>query len=425
MTTKTKLTVQFLERLKSRGHPYYVSDQLAVGLRVRVAASGTLSWNVAYRIKGESKPTSVSLGTCDPSGKEGRTLAEARERAAEIVKAAREGRNLIWEEEEAKALQKEAMTVQSLTEAYGKSIKSSMRSGGPLRTAEDIERRLKRGLKEHLFKTADKLRRADISRMLDELAEQFPREAEKRRQTIGAMYRWGISKGYVTTDPTAGSEAYGRGDPRERTLDENEIRSVWQWLKEGAGKMPPDCIEVLKLQLCVGARVSEVGGIAAEELSEQDGRLIWTLPPERSKNKRARILPLIGEAKKIIEAARMRRKRGPLFRTSTDRALNSVDLGHTIKKRPLPCADFNTHDLRRTVVAKMDEIGVSLDTIAIIVGHQRGSKDVRTLVRHYAQNYPIERIEVALKLWDARLLEIVSGNQADDNVIAFSIAERN
>jgi len=111
---KAKLTAQFLEGLKAKPQPYYVSDVQAVGLRVRVAAAGTLTWNVTYRIKGQTKPRSISLGVCDPVGKEGRSLAEARTRAAELVKSAREGRDLLAEEAEAKAEKDEALTVDGL-----------------------------------------------------------------------------------------------------------------------------------------------------------------------------------------------------------------------------------------------------------------------------------------------------------------------
>jgi integrase len=124
--------------------------------------------------------------------------------------------------------------------------------------------------------------------------------------------------------------------------------------------MPPDCIAVLRLQICTGARVGELAGIEASELQEEDGRLIWILPVARSKNKNERVTPLVGRAREIVESALERRKRGALFRASTvDRALRATDLGHALKHRTLPCAHFTTHDLRRTVVSIMDEMGIT------------------------------------------------------------------
>jgi integrase len=263
------------------------------------------------------------------------------------------------------------------------------------------------------------MRRRHISNLLDPVADGRPREAEKCRQAIGAMFRWGIAKGYVGTDPTAGTETYGRGDPRDRVLSPDEIKALWAWLNDGADKMPPDCIAVIRLQICTGARVGEIAGMEASELREEDGRLLWTLPAVRSKNKNERVTPLVGRARTIVEGALAHRRRGALFRASTvDRPLRATDLGHALKHRTLPCAHFTTHDLRRTVVSCMDEMGINLDAIAAVVGHQRGSKDTRVLIRHYSRPRLDERIEAALTAWDKRLTGILEHNaEPGDNVV--------
>jgi integrase len=417
---KKRLTAVVLSALRPRVGAYYVSDEQQVGLRVRVSPSGALTWNLAYRIKGASATKSASLGPCDPDGKDGLGLAEARERAADIVKAARQGRDLLVEEEETRQSLQERLTVREIIERYARNIKSPHRKGGALRTSDDIERRLKRGLRTKLDTAADSLRRGDISGLLDAIADERPREAEKRRQAIGAMYRWGLAKGYVTVDPTAGTEGYGRGDPRDRVLAPDEIKAFWAWLDVGAEQMPPDCIAVLRLQLCLGARVGEVAGIHASEIERDGNRLLWMLPAARSKNKRERVTPLLGLARETVEEALKARKRGPLFRAAmSERALRATDLGHALKHRKLPCAHFTTHDLRRTVVSSMDELGIALDTIAAVAGHQRGTRDTRTLVRHYSRPRLDERVEAALTAWECRVRDIIKGRaeQTADNVV--------
>ncbi|MGP2491081.1 tyrosine-type recombinase/integrase [Mesorhizobium sp. PUT5] len=417
---RKRLTAVVLGALRPRANGYYVSDDQQAGLRVRVAPSGALTWNVAYRIKGEDKTRSVSLGPCDPAGKNGLGLGEARERTADVLKAARQGRDLLEEENQARQAKQELLTVEQLIERYGKNIKSPHRKGGALRTADDIERRLKRALRPQMQTAAEDIKRSHISSLLDPVANGRPREAEKRRQAIGAMFRWGVSKGYVTTDPTAGAETYGMGDPCDRVLSAEEIKAVWTWLDAGADRMPPDCIAVLRLQLCTGARVGELAGMDASEVQTDGDRLVWTLPASRSKNKNERLTPLVGRAREIVETALEIRKRGPLFRASTvDRALRSTDLGHALKHRKLPCAHFTTHDLRRTVVTAMDEMGISLDSIAAVVGHQRGTKDTRILIRHYSRPRLDERVESALTSWDARLRTIIDSQagQPDGNVV--------
>src|SRR5690606_7575489 len=172
----------------------------------------------------------------------------------------------------------------------------------------------------------------------------------------------------------------------------------------------PNCITALRLQLCTGARIGEIAGIDASELRYDGDKLIWTLPPPRSKNKQERVTPLVGKARELVEAALARRKRGNLFRTPlSDRALSSTDVGHPVINRALPWPKFNTHNLRRTVVSVMDELDISLDTIAAVVGHQRGSRDTRTLVRHYSRPKLDDRVAAALVAWDRRLMEIIGG----------------
>jgi integrase len=417
---KKRLTAVVLASLQPKASGYYVSDNQQTGLRVRVAPSGVLTWNLVYRIKGEPAAKSASLGVCDPNGKNGLGLQEARERAAEIIKAARQGRDLLEEEDEARKAKQERLTVKELIGRYAKHIKSPHRKGGALRTADDIERRLKRALRTKFDSGADGLRRSDVSDLLEPVADGRPREAEKRRQVIGAMYRWGLAKGYVTTDPTAGTESYGRGDPRNRVLSPDEMKTLWDWLDAGADEMTPDCIAVLRVQLCTGARVGEIASMDASEIEDDGERLLWTLPAERSKNKSKRVTPLVGLAREIILEAYERRKRGPLFiAAKSERALRSTDLGHALKNRDLPCKHFTTHDLRRTVVSSMDEMGIALDTIAAVVGHQRGTKDTRTLVQHYSRPRLNERVEAALTSWDARLRAVIEGRkeQPGDNLV--------
>jgi hypothetical protein len=58
------------------------------------------------------------------------------------------------------------------------------------------------------------------------------------------------------------------------------------------------------------------------------------------------------------------------------------------------------------------EMGVALDLVAAIVGHESGGKDTRTLVRHYVRTDLLERKAHALKVWDERLKAIVTGEEA-------------
>jgi hypothetical protein len=112
------------------------------------------------------------------------SLDKARERANELTSAARAGRDLIAEEKESRAAAASRLTIETLIELYVR-----RRVAGRLRTAKEIESRLKRALSPILHRYADEIRRRDIRELLDAVADRgVEREAEKRRQTVGAMF---------------------------------------------------------------------------------------------------------------------------------------------------------------------------------------------------------------------------------------------
>ena len=324
--------------------------------------------------------------------------------------AARAGRDLIAEAEEARTAAASRFTVQGLIELYLR-----RRVAGRLRTAKEIERRLTRALAPILHRYATDIRRREIRALLDAVADQgTEREAEKRRQTVGAMFRWALSQDIAEMDPTAGLKPYDPGRPRDRVLKAEEIVALWKWLD--SGDLPPAPADILKLELLTGARCGEISGLRAEEIDREGWT--WTLPAERSKNKQPRVTPLVGMARQIIAARLDGVKAGPIFQADVGTVLTSARVGHFLLVRcdRLPIEKFNTHDLRRTFATMMAEMGLSLDLVASLIGHEAGGKNTRTLVRHYVRSDMIERKVHALRHWDERLQGIIGG-QAESNLV--------
>ena len=403
------LTHRSIGALRPAEAPYRVSDQRCIGLAVRVAPSGLKTWDLAYRIRGSGKVRRVSLGRVEDVG-----LEKARDRANELTRAARAGHDLIADEEESRAAAAKRLTVENLIGLYVR-----RRVVGRLRTAKEIERRLRRALSPILHRYADDIRRRDIRELLDAVADQgIEREAEKRRQTVGAMFRWAVSQDIVETDATSGLKAYDPGTARDRVLTAQEIEALWKWLESGSFPLEP--AEIMKLELLTGARCGEISGICAEEIDRD--QWTWTLPAARSKNKRPRVTPLVGLARQIIEARLSALPRGPLFTAGIGTVLTSAHVGHYLlaRREKLPIEKFTTHDLRRTVATHLAEMGIALDLVASLVGHEAGGKETRTLVRHYIRTDYIERKTHVLCAWDNRLREILGGREA--KVIRFAQA---
>ena len=406
------LTQRSIDALRPAQAAYRVPDQRCIGLAVRVAPSGIKTWDLAYRIRSSGKTRRLSLGRVSDIG-----LEKARERANKLTSAARTGRDLVSEEEEKRAAQASRLTIEQLIELYVR-----RRVTGRLRTAKEIESRLKRTLSPVFQRNVDEIRRRNIRELLDAVADKGnEREAEKRRQTVGAMFRWALSQDIVEIDATAGLTAYDPGTPRDRVLTVGEIGALWIWLNSDA--LPSEAADILKLELLTGARCGEISGLSADEINREEWT--WTLPAARSKNKRSRTTPLVGVARRIIEARLSIVQQGPLFRGETGAALSSSHIGHYLLVRldKLPIEKFTTHDLRRTVATQLTEMAIPLELVAAVVGHEAGGRETRTLVRHYVRTDLLDRKRVVLGAWDRRLSEIVEGKLPSGNVTHLASAQ--
>ena len=328
------LTHRTIETLRPAEAPYRVPDQRCKGLAVRVAPSGVKTWDLAYRIRGTGKMRRLSLGRTTDVG-----LEQARERANELTSAARGGRDLIGEEGEARDAAASRITVGSLINLYLR-----RRVVGRLRTAKAIERGLRRDLASIVQRCAADVSRRDLRELLDTIADRgCMREAEKRRQMVGTMFRWGLAQDFIAANPAVGLEPYDPGVPRDRVLTVEEIELVWKWLESDALSL--EAADILKLELLIGARCGEISGICAEEIDRD--RWLWCLPARRSKNKKPRVTPIVGLAREMLEQRLSGVEKGPLFVLENGMVLTSSHVGRFLLTRAnrLPIAKFSRHDL--------------------------------------------------------------------------------
>jgi integrase len=403
MATKTRdaqaLTAKAIEAMKPENEAYRVPDMRCKGLALRVATDGGKTWELAYRIKGAGG-RHPSLGRFEDV-----SLETAHRRANDLTLAGRQGRDLIAEEKAARNEYDQSFTIERLIGEYLK-----RRVTGRLRTAGEIELRLKRALASLMTRKAVDIRRRDLRQLLDAVADKgFDREAGQRRQVIGTMFKWAVAQDIIDSNPADGLGSYGLGTPRDRVLSEDEIRCLWHWLAVSRN-ISTALAAILKLQLCLGARCDEVSGMMASEfVTDNKGRLLWTLPAKRSKNKRSRVTPILGLALEIISA---RSSEEILFPSESGKPHTSASVGHRLRRRQaqLPISGFTTHDLRRTTATMLTAgLGLPLDLVASVLGHEAGGAQTRTLTRHYVRDDFVDAKAQALAKWDRRLRSILAG----------------
>jgi len=58
-------------------------------------------------------------------------------------------------------------------------------------------------------------------------------------------------------------------------------------------------------------------------------------------------------------------------------------------------------------------MGISLELVAAVIGHEAGGKDTRTLVRHYVRTEQVQRKAHVLTAWDSKVSDLISGERTD------------
>jgi integrase len=159
-----------------------------------------------------------------------------------------------------------------------------------------------------------------------------------------------------------------------------------------------DCQQILKLCLITGQRLGEVAGIRRSELDLP--KAVWNIPASRTKNGHPHTVPLSRMALEIIKASGGEFDKGWAKRMCQVVGTNQFKLDH-----------WTPHDLRRSALTKMAELGVPPIVLGHIANHRTTTKAGVTLGVYVQHQYEREKRE-ALELWASRLQAIVSGSAA-------------
>jgi integrase len=144
-----------------------------------------------------------------------------------------------------------------------------------------------------------------------------------------------------------------------------------------------------------GQRVGEVAGIRPAELDLD--RRVWAIPAARTKNGYPHSVPLTDLAIEIIGEPSEGYEVGRYVSQAIQRAQARFGLEH-----------WTPHDLRRTALTKMAELGVPPIVLGHIANHRTTTKAGITLGVYVQHQYEREKRE-ALELWADRLQGIISG----------------
>ena len=352
---RVQLTDRFCASAKSAEAQTDYFDATIPGLALRVTSGGTKSWSLLHG----TPRRRVSLGRY-PS----LTLAAARARAIEV----KDGRS--------------AGTVAALAEVYLRSIQG-------LRSVRQIERRLRQNalpIIGHI--QLNELHRRDVTRVIDAKLLDAPITARRVFEDIRAMVRWSVARGDLDHNPIDGMKGPPISMPWTRVLSDDEFRALWQGLNE----FRPEVARVIKLCLVTAQRVGEVSGMISGELDLN--RKVWNIPGSRTKNGHPHSVPMSPLALNIINQA--------------PAGIDQAHVSSIIHCNQFGLPRWTAHDLRRTALTKMAELGVAPIVLGHVANHRTTTKAGITLGVYVQHAYEKEKRE-ALELWADRLQGIISG----------------
>ncbi|MER8699704.1 tyrosine-type recombinase/integrase [Mesorhizobium sp. M1273] len=403
-------------------------DSHATGLCLRVSEQHK-SWNFCFTL--QSKRARMLLGSYPAV-----SLADARGKAIEMRGYLEQGKdprivaNEIRSQETASV-----MTVADLVENY------LTRRASTKRSADEIARRLRKNVsgKDANGKRIEgassgcignvrlpDLHRRDITKAIDAVKDRGAGvEANRVFEDIRAMIRWARGRGDLDSNLAEGMSQPTETVVRDRDLSKDEIRTMWAALVDA--DMRESTRRVIRLCLVTSQRVGEVAGMMVDELDLDAA--VWTIPPERSKNKKAHTVPLSSMAVEIVndqladvKALSERKGRAvPTFVFPGPGASSSVTgaaIAKAIKRQEvikrgvakiMRVDPWTAHDLRRTAATGMEELGISPFVVAHVLNHVSLTKATITSRVYARYNYAKEKRE-ALELWADRLRGIVAGS---------------
>jgi integrase len=429
------LTAASVARLKADAQRREVLDGACQGLYLVIQPTGVKSWAMRFR-RPDGRQGKLTLGRVDFTSRESSSSAEpvigapltlgaARRLALSLQHQRAVGRDVIAAAKRAKADRKGlaantfASAAADFIEQYAmrktRGWRETARLVGLRADEEGALKLIPNGLVERWSERAiTDIDGDDIYGVVEETRERGVPGAERRAQgptdsravamyaALSKMFSWLLSKRRLNQNPCAGVARPAAPGARDRVLSNAELVAFWRAASAERGEFAT----VLKLLLLTGQRLNEVAGMRRAELS--DDFSVWTIPSERTKNRRAHVVPLPPFSREILAAVPAS---GELVFTTNGAV--PITVGDRVKERldaqMKLSYPWRFHDLRRTAATGMAEIGIQPHIVEAVLNHVSGHRAGVAGIYNRAA-YAAEK-KAALELWAAHVERLISGGR--------------
>lgn len=416
MATENKLTDKRLKSLKPTDSEQNIGDGGGLWIRVMPADKGG-AVNFYYRFSIGGRARRYNCGSYPET-----SLATARERRATARQLVRQGIDPVEKDDSdrkaaslAQALAKLEKSVDDLFDDW-KRVYLEAHHADKGDYAESVYNHDVKSILGHL--RAKEVRQPHIVQVIDKVLDRGARrKANVVLSNLRQMFRHGLGRGMVETDPTLGigkKQAGGKETPVDRNLTLEEIKDLDTKLQVcGLHKRMTSALWII---LATGARVGELIKAQWSEIDLEAGS--WTIPSQNSKNGKSHFIHLSPFASAHFKyLASIKSGRYVLAGREPDTNMSDKSISKAVRDRirttplqrrtpqtqslKLTGGEWSPHDLRRTMASRMGDLGVAPHVIERCLNHiQHGIVGV-----YQRQEYLDER-KAAFVLWGAKLAEL-------------------
>lgn len=367
-----------------------LGDELVRGLVLRITATGARSWALRYRDK-HQRQQRITLGKYPDV-----TLKKARQKALEALASNASGEDL--------RASKQTITIATfgdLAEEYlVRHVDASLRKSQVMRRM--FEMHILPKLRDNVL---EDMRRGDVVALLHDLQDKGLKAQVNRIQTaISSVLNWGVDQGYLQANPVAGMRKLVKERSRDRVLSDDELKTVW----ESALSLSEPSRQLVQILILTGQRRDEVRCMRWSEIDLD--KAVWIIPSERTKSRRAHMVPLSEPAVKILSAVCRYENCDFVFTTGGVKPYaGQSKLAQRLIRRSVVVDHFILHDLRRTVRTGLSRLGIRGEIRQRVSNHARGSLEAVYEIYDF-----LDEKRAALDIWASHVIRVTE--HAEDRV---------
>jgi len=247
----------------------------------------------------------------------------------------------------------------------------------------------------------------DVVDLYERIAKRAPRVAAMTISALRNAFKVAIKRRRIEgSNPCAGVET-GKFVPRDRALDEAELRQFLTWLP--AAGFSGNVRDALRVTLLTAARSGEVVKSEWSEIDLEAG--IWTQPKGKTKNRREHRVMLSRQAVELLNDRRSLDARFA-FPSRDNRPLlqKAVGFAQWEASETCPVKDWTVHDLRRTALTGLARLGCPRVVQNRIANHVDNS---------IAAIYDVHPYDDEARLWLQKWADYLDVLQQGANVVPF------